>query len=54
MGGVVTPAEVLAMRDRLAEGMIGRLGANDREAYDTAEWLIESGWVTEEPKEKNE
>ena len=50
----MTPAEVLAMRDRLAEGMIGRLEVNDREAYDTAEWLIESGLVAEEPKEKNE
>ena len=50
----MTPAEVLAMRDRLAEGMIGRLGVSDREAYETAEWLIASGWVTEEPKEKNE
>ena len=51
---VMTPAGVLAMRDLLAEGMIGRLGVNDREAYDTAEWLIESGWVAEEPKEKND
>ena len=38
--GEMTAAEVLAMRDRLAEGMIGRLGANDREAYDAAEAVL--------------
>ena len=46
----MTPAEVLAMRDRLAEE-VGKVKANP---VAIAEWLIESGWVTEEPKEKND
>lgn len=42
----MTPAEVLAMRDRLAEWLMIEKEAPSR---DMAEALIESGWVTEEP-----
>ena len=47
----MTPAEVLAMRDRLAEWLMVEKETPSR---DIAEALIVSGWVTEEPKEKNE
>ena len=46
----MTPAEVLAMRDRLAK----EAGKAKADPVAIAEWLIESGWVTEEPKEKSE
>ena len=47
----MTPAEVLAMRDRLAEWLMVEKEAPSR---DMAEALIASGWVTEEPKEKSD
>ena len=52
----MTPAEVLAMRDWLAVEICKTLGGGewDSLAKLTADWLIESGWVTEEPKEKSE
>ena len=49
----MTPAEVIAMRDRLAvayrEAHHGVMSEDS--ARGTADWLIESGWVTSEPKE---
>ena len=51
----MTPAEVIAMRDKLNEMIYGafkdgsfRMHTDSREL---ADWLIESGWVTSEPKE---
>lgn len=53
--GKMTPAEVLAMRDRLAEEMWkAKLGVCYDDCVSVADWLIESGWVTKEPKEKSE
>ena len=43
----MTPAEVLAMRDRLAEWLILE---KDVPSRDLADALIESGWVISEPK----
>lgn len=54
----MTPAEVLAMRDRLSEAMWEQYRSGNFRMHDDsqelADWLIESGWVTEEPKEKSE
>lgn len=48
----MTPAEVLAMRDRLTAAMDDNFGPIfPGEGHALADWLIESGWVTEEPKE---
>ena len=50
--GAMTPAEVLVMRDRLAaaywKAHHGSMSEDSARA--TADWLIESGWVTNEPK----
>lgn len=47
----MTPAEVLAMRGQLAEWLM----IEGHEPSDVlAEALIVSGWVTNEPKEKDE
>lgn len=42
----MTPAEVLAMRDRLAEEMWeAKLGVCYDDCVSVADWLIDSGWV---------
>lgn len=54
----MTPAEVIAMRDRL-DAAIYEAFKNDtfrmhNDSRELADWLIESGWVIGEPKEKDE
>lgn len=44
---VMTLAEVIAMRDKLAEELWRAPIEDDYESL--AVWLIESGWVTNEP-----
>ena len=46
---VMTPAEVLAMRDRLAEWLMTE---KENPSRDMAEALIASGWVTSEPERR--
>lgn len=48
--GTMTPAEVIAMRDKLAEG----IGQQQLSSEGIADWLIESGWVVAPPKNKGE
>lgn len=52
----MTPAEVIAMRDKLATGLYEETGKRTMEqflhAMSLADWLIESGWVTNEPGAK--
>lgn len=45
----MTPAEVLAMRDRLAEWLMTE---KENPSRDMAEALIASGWVTSEPERR--
>lgn len=47
----MTPAEVLAMRDRLAEWLMVE---KENPSRDMAEALIASGWVTKEPERKDD
>jgi hypothetical protein len=49
----MTPAEVLAMRDRLWRELGETLGHERtvKLSRAIADWLIESGWVTKEPHE---
>jgi len=51
----MTPAEVIAMRDKLATGLYEETGKRTRKqflhAMSLADWLIESGWVTSEPRD---
>lgn len=50
----MTPAEVLAMRDRLGRELGETLGHERtiKLSRAIADWLIESGWVTNEPEEE--
>lgn len=50
------PSEVIAMRDRLGRELGETLGGERtvKLSKAIADWLIESGWVTKEPKEKND
>lgn len=48
----MTPAEVIAMRDKLAKGLYEESGNRFLHAMSLADWLIESGWVTNEPGRK--
>lgn len=42
----MTPAEVLAMRDRLAREMWeAKLGVCHDDCASVADWLIDSGWM---------
>lgn len=51
----MTPAEVLAMRNKLTEQMDAHFGPIlGGDGHALADWLIESGWVTKEPEEKSE
>lgn len=50
----MTPAEVLAMRDRLAAYLRHVSGDSEADPDFMADLLIDSGWVTNEPKEKSE
>ena len=52
----MTPAEVLAIRDRLGRELGETLGHERtiKLSRAIADWLIESGWVTKEPKEKSD
>ena len=44
--GAMTPAEVLAMRDRLAREMWeAKLGVCHDDCASVADWLIDSGWM---------
>lgn len=48
----MTPAEVIAMRDRLAEELWRAPIDDDYESI--AVWLIETGWVVAPPKREGE
>lgn len=50
----MTPAEALAMRDRLAAYLRHVSGDSEPDLDFMADLLIDSGWVTNEPKEKSE
>ena len=52
--GAMTPAEVLALRNRLAAYLRHVSGDSEPDLDFMADDLIDSGWVTNEPKEKNE
>lgn len=45
----MTPAEVIAMRDKLSAELDEESGVKDLRV---ADWLIGSGWVTNEPGER--
>lgn len=51
----MTPAEVIAMRDKLNEAIYAVFKDGSfrmhNDSQELADWLIESGWVTGEPKE---
>lgn len=52
----MTPAEVIAMRDRLRDELLFKLRADltwDQCIY-TAEWLVRTGWVDTPPKNEGE
>lgn len=52
----MTPAEVITMRDRLAEELREVDGSNIiwNDAIVVADWLIATGWVVAPPKHEGE
>lgn len=54
----MTPAEVIAMRDKLATGLYEESGERTMKQFlhgmRLADWLIGSGWVVTPPKNEGE